>query len=64
MISTVDRLRIAALPGMLGSSHGGERDDRKDWTSDCAIARKLPAQFEQRLRADPVYLAGWNSLAQ
>jgi hypothetical protein len=27
MISTVDRLRLAALLGMLGSSHGGEREN-------------------------------------
>jgi hypothetical protein len=42
----------------------GRRSIPKQWTLDCSIARKLVAQFEQRRRADPVYLAGWNSPPQ
>jgi hypothetical protein len=52
--------RATAPPGLCS----GRRGERKEWMSDCAIARKLLAQFEQRRRADPVYLAGWNSLPQ
>ncbi|MFL5285392.1 MAG: hypothetical protein ACJ8AW_31540 [Rhodopila sp.] len=38
MISTVDRLCLAALTGMPGSSHSGERDN----------ASQLPDQFRQQ----------------
>jgi len=51
----------AAAPAGLCS---GRPADRKEWASACAIARKLLAQFEQRRRTDPVFLAGWNSLTQ
>ncbi len=42
----------------------GRSADEKAWKSDCAIVRKLLAQFEQRRRADSDYRAGWNSLAR
>jgi hypothetical protein len=51
--------RSTAPPGLCSG-----RNERREWTADCTIARKLLAQFEQRRRADPVYLAGWNSLTQ
>jgi len=50
--------RETAPPGLCT----GRGADRKALSSDCAIARKLLAQFDERQRADPVYRAGWNSL--
>jgi hypothetical protein len=48
-----------APPGLCTGRGGSER---KVQSSDCAIARKLLAQFDERRRTDPVYRAGWNSL--
>ncbi len=47
-------------PAGLCSGRGAER---RATSSDCAVARKLLADFDERRRADAVYRAGWNSLA-
>jgi hypothetical protein len=47
-------------PAGLCSARGAV--EHKALAPDCAIARKLLAQFDQRLEGDIVYRAGWNSL--
>jgi hypothetical protein len=61
--------RKLAPPGLYSGRGGGGRGGggrggggQNKWASDCAIARELLTQFEQRRRADPVHQAGWNSL--